>query len=254
MVTRLLADFLSQRVFTLEEVKARYGLSDHAAKQAVQYAKSRGQIGAVRPGLYYVVPPGTDPGAFRPDPYLVASKAAPAGLLAYHAALDLHGVAYSAFYEVAVAVPRWRRGFRVGAFQVRFVVAPTTFGADTVTREGVPVRVTDRERTVVDGTDRPRYAGGLEEYLRSVASFPSVDHRRVLEYVRRYGRSGLASKVGWVLDRLSELWGFPEDVRSELQGLRARGPVAFERGGRLRYDREWGVLVPATLEERLAGV
>jgi len=251
MTTKLAADFLGQRVFTFDEVKARYGLSDHAARQGVLYAKRRGQIGAVRKGLYFVIPPGADPATFRPDPYLVAAKAEPSGVLAYHAALDLHGVAYSAFHELAVAAPKWRRGFPVGDVRVRFVVAPTSFGVETLSREGVPVRVTDRERTLVDCCDRPAYAGGLEELLRSVEGFPSLDHERILNYVRRYGRKSLAAKVGWVLARYEDRWGFPQDVRRSLRSLRPRGAVIFEPAPRKRLDGEWGVLVPATLESRL---
>jgi predicted transcriptional regulator of viral defense system len=251
MTTKLATDFLTQRVFTSNEVRARYGLSDHAAWQLVLYAKRRGQIGSVRKGLYFVVPPGQDPAKYRPDPYLVAAKTAPDGVLAYHAALDLHGVAHSAFHEVPVAVSTWRRPFPLGDIQIRFVVAPMGFGVQALTREGVPISVTDRERTLVDGCDRPQYAGGLEEFLRSVESFPSVDHRRVLEYVRRYPRKSVAAKVGWVLDRFGEQWGFPDEVRSALQALRPKGAVIFEPASRKRLAREWGVLVPRTLEARL---
>ena len=254
MTTRVAADFVPQRVFTLDEVKTRYELTGHAAWQAVLYAKSRGQIGAVKKGLYYVVPSGSDPASYVPDPYLVAAKAAPSGLLAYHAALDLHGVAYSSFHEAAIAVEEWRRGFAVGDVRVRFVVAPESFGGQTVSREGVEIRVTDRERTLVDGCDRPEYVGGLEEFLRSVASFPSVDHARALDYVRRYERKSLAAKTGWLLSRFAQQWGFPDDVRAELQALRPRGSVTFERAEQRRFDKEWGLLLPRTLEERLTEV
>ncbi|MBI4728012.1 MAG: hypothetical protein HY775_00695 [Acidobacteria bacterium] len=235
----------------MDEVKIRYGLAGHAAWQAVLYAKSRGQIGAVKKGLYYVVPSGADPASYLPDLFLVAAKATPSGLAAYHAALDLHGVAYSSFHEVAMAVEEWRRGFGVGDARVRFVVAPVSFGSQTVTREGVEIRVTDRERTLVDGCDRPGYVGGLEEFLRSVASFPSVDHARALDYVRRYERKSLAAKTGWLFSRFAQRWGFPDDVHEELQALRPRGAVVFERAAHKRLDRKWGVLLPRTLEERL---
>jgi predicted transcriptional regulator of viral defense system len=251
VTTKLAADFLAHRVFTFEEAKARYGLQDHAARQAIFYAKRRGQIGAVRKGLYFVVPPGADPATYRPDPYLVAAKAEPAGALAYHAALDLHGVANSAFHEVAVAAPRWRRGFAVGDVAIRFVQAPMNFGTQSVAREGVSVAVTDRERTVVDGCDRPAYVGGIEELLRSVDGFPSVDHGRILDYVRRYRRGSLAAKVGWALDRLAEQWGFPDEVRDGLQALRPRGVVTLESASSKRLDSAWGVLLPAALEARL---
>lgn len=254
MTTRLASSFLAQRVFTLDEVKTRHALSDNAAWHAVLYAKRRGEVGAVRKGLYYVVPPGADAATYRPDPYLVATRAAPNGVLVYHAALDLHGVAYSAFNEVAVAVPTWKRGFSFGGVRVRFVEAPTAFGVQKMTREGSEVLVTDRERTVVDGCDRPGHMGGLDEFLRSLANFPSIDHARVLRYIRRYGRKSLAAKVGWMLSRFRQQWGFPEDIENALQSLRPRGKVVLEPAQRRRLDSEWGVLYPSGLDQRLIEV
>jgi predicted transcriptional regulator of viral defense system len=245
MTTKIARDFLPQRVFTLREVQNRYGLDDHAAWQAILYAKKQWQIGTIRRGLYYVVPPG-EPGAFyHPDPYLVAAKAEPTGTIAYHAALELHGVAHSAFYEVAVACPKWRRGFSVGNVRIRFVEQRWDWGFTTMTRDGVNLRVTDRERTIVDVCDRSAYAGGLEEILRSVERFPSIRHGRITDYVDQYRRASLASKVGWLLSAFEDRWGFPERDREKLHARRARGFLPFEPANQYIRDPEWGVLIPA---------
>ena len=106
----------------------------------------------------------------------------------------------------------WRRPFLLGDTQIRFVVAPMGFGVRTLTREGVPINVTDRERTLVDGCDRSRYSGGLEE-------FPALGGQLAL------GRS--PPRVG--------------------PGAAIRGHL---RAGlpQMLGAREWGVLVPRTLE------
>lgn len=248
MTTKIARDFFNQRVFTLREVKDRYGLDDHAAWQAILYAKKRWQIGTVRRGLYYVVPPGQPAAFYRPDPFLVAAKAEPTGAIAYHSALELHGVAHSAFYEVAVAAQHWRRGFSVGDVRIRFVEARWDWGFTTVTGDGVELRVTDRERTLIDVCDRPMYAGGLEEILRSVETFPSVRHGRIRDYVDQYRRRSLASKVGWLLSIFEDRWGFPQRDRAALRLLRARGSVIFEPTKQYIRDSEWGVLIPARYE------
>src|SRR5205823_13179926 len=55
----------------------------------------RARLLRVHRGLYATVPPGIDPKSFEPDPYLVATKAADDAVVAYHAALQFHGKAYS---------------------------------------------------------------------------------------------------------------------------------------------------------------
>jgi predicted transcriptional regulator of viral defense system len=251
MTTRIARDFLRQRIFTTAEVKERYRLDDHAAWQAILYAKKQWQVGTVRRGLHYVVPPGEPAAFYRPDPFLVAAKAEPAGAIAYHAALELHGVAHSAFHEVAVACREWRRGFAVGDVRIRFVEARWGWGFKTLTREGVELRVTDGERTLIDVCDRPAYAGGLEEILRSVEGFPSVRHGRISDYVSQYRRRSLAAKVGWVLSLFEDQWGFPENHKETLRALRPPGSVTFERATRYVRDSEWGVLIPPKYESLL---
>ena len=54
-----------------------------------------GRLLRVHRGLYATVPPGVNPKSFEPDPYLIATKAADDAVVAYHAALQFHGKAYS---------------------------------------------------------------------------------------------------------------------------------------------------------------
>lgn len=53
-----------------------------------------------------------------------------------HARWVHDGVASSTSHEVAVAAPKWRRGFAVGDIGVRFVQSPANFGIEGVAREG----------------------------------------------------------------------------------------------------------------------
>jgi hypothetical protein len=142
----------------------------------------------------------------------------------------------------------------VGDVRIRFVESRWDWGFTTVTRDGVELRVTDRERTLIDVCDRPAYGGGMEEIIRSVEGFPSVRHGRITDYVDQYKRRSLASKVGWVLSVFEHQWGFPERRRKTLQGLRARGSVIFEPAREYIREPEWGVLIPAKYEPVLLEV
>lgn len=54
-----------------------------------------------------------------------------------------------------LACRNWRQGFSVGDVRIQFVEARFDWGFKTVSRHGVELRVTDRERTLVDLCDRP---------------------------------------------------------------------------------------------------
>lgn len=148
-----------------------------------------------------------------PDPLLLASKLTPDAVISHHSALEAHGVAHSVF----------RRH---------------TFLAY--------VRVTSRERTLVDCLAQPKWSGGLEELLRSVGSFPSLNVEALLEYLDVLGSPSLVARTAWVLFSAPDLWRLTDEDRAEFRNRIVRGPFyLWSRRGDLRFVAEWRLYVPA---------
>ena len=63
----------------------------------------------------------------------------------------------------------------------------------TMDRQGVTVRVTAVERTVVDVLHRPEFAGGVEEVLKSLDLVVYLDPAKVADYVELLDNRSLAS-------------------------------------------------------------
>jgi predicted transcriptional regulator of viral defense system len=77
-------------------------------------------------------------------------------------------------------------------------------GVETVRRQGLSIRVTGSERTLVDCLDRPRYSGGLEELFACVNSLPSLDFDVLAQYLSARGSPTLYARTGFVLQRFAE--------------------------------------------------
>ena len=71
----------------------------------------------------------------------------------------------------------------------------------TMDRQGVAVRVTAVERTVVDVLHRPELAGGVEEVLKSLDLVRYLDPAKVADYVELLDNRSLASVSGWWLEK-----------------------------------------------------
>lgn len=69
-------------------------------RELLRYHQRTGRILAVRRGLFATVPPGSTPESAPIDAFLAAAMGCPEVVLAYHTALELHGLAYSSFEEV----------------------------------------------------------------------------------------------------------------------------------------------------------
>lgn len=264
MRTRKLLDDLSNlHVFTLEEALklAPAGDSRRRVRSLLNQYVLRGTLGRVRSGLYYVVPRGRNPRSWVPDRFLVASKLDPEAVLAFHTALELLGGAYSTWNEIYVLASRrhWQDKERF-AFQdvvYRMVQPPArlrrqafTLGVEIMERFGQQIRVTSRTRTLVDCLDRLEYAGGLQELLNSVLTWPSIDAEQLETYMQLLNRRVLYARVGFVLERFRQRWAVPPDMLDRLQERVPKRTTYFDTApGRARFVRAWRLMVPSELTE-----
>ena len=69
-----------------------------------QHVKA-GNIKRIARGLYASVPKHADPATWWVDRFLLASRLRPDAVIGYHSALELHGYAYTAEFDVQAIAP-----------------------------------------------------------------------------------------------------------------------------------------------------
>ncbi len=181
-----------------------------------------------------------------PDPYLVASTLADDVVMVYHSALELHGLAQSPSRRVQFASARGvaefeYRGFLFERHEHPKLSDPSDLVQTTMlTRrpEGV-VRVSTRERTLVDCVNRMDASGGLEEVARSVASLPYVDASNVMAYLTNLKSPTAVARTGWFLEQRAKDWYVDDDVLEQMRSLLGHGPYYLTR------NNEAGTWVPS---------
>jgi predicted transcriptional regulator of viral defense system len=252
------ASFLSAHpVFTRAEFAAAFGHPAGGANvtSLLRHHLRAGNIKRVSREVFAAVPAHLPAERMVIDRFAAASKLRPDGVLGFHSALELHGIAYSEFNEVQlVSAGRTERvDLPFGA--CRFVTPPkalvaagkTDYLTTTMDRQGVTVRVTAVERTVVDVLHRPELAGGAEEVLKSLDLVRYLDPAKVADYVELLDNRSLASVSGWWLEKRRAALGVSDDV---LARLRARLPRSkhYALGaepGHAVFVESWRVLLPA---------
>jgi predicted transcriptional regulator of viral defense system len=251
------ASFLSEHpVFTRAEFAAAFGHPASAANvtSLLRHHLRAGNIKRVSREVFAAVPAHLAADRMVIDRFAAASKLRADGVLGFHSALELHGIAYSEFNEVQLISAGRTEVVELPFGACRFVTPPKAlveagkadYLTTTMDRQGVAVRVTAVERTLVDVLHRPELAGGAEEVLKSLDLVRYLDPGKVANYVELLDNRSIASVSGWWLEKRRDALGVTGEV---LARLRARLPRSKHyalgaQSGHAVLVEPWRVLLP----------
>lgn len=218
----------------------------------------KGYLKRVRNGLYIAVPPEYVDADFEGDKYLLASRAYQGDyVLSHHTALELLGVAQSHMSQVFISIPDSRTSFEFQGNTYVFVYDRRDFGVEKRLRDGITLKVTDKERTFLDCIRRPKYAGGVEEVLKSFIGITSLDFAKMTKYLGNFEENSLYQRTGFVLNLLREELSVPVDVLLMLKGKVGKKRYYLDphmKPGQGRLDKDFNVIAPANIKEVVRGV
>jgi len=215
-LVRLLASE-GDRVFTAErarELSPRVGLRDAYLWEALYHLRRNGWIVPLRRGLYALA--GSVPGVTPAHEFEIAMALVTPAAISHWSALSHHGLTEQAPRRVFVlttarSVPRVRgarpkgaeEGYPVGETVCQFVqVKPDRFfGIENVWVNESRIKMTDPERTLLDGLMAPRYCGDFSEVLHAFeVRAPKLDLERIIRYALKLD-AATAKRLGWTLER-----------------------------------------------------
>src|SRR3990167_4254339 len=211
----------------------------------------------IRRRLFAAIPVGADSEAYSVNPYLIAGYATPDAVVAYHSALSFYQMAYSASYRFIYLTQHQSSsfGFRSESYEgVRFPAElvrkhQENIFVRTEDVQGLNVRVTSLERTLVDILDKPKFGGGWEEIWRSLEMIDRIKINQVVEYALLLNNATTVAKVGFYLSQRQKELNVSSDVLLELRKHCPRSPhyidSAAKKDGKLLDD--WNIIVPKSL-------
>jgi len=130
------------------------------------------------------------------------------------------------------------------------------FGVTTYSRYGFPLRVTDRERTLLDGLQEPDLCGGFAKVLQAwKRSRDMLRVDTVLDYTERLESAVLRQRVGYLLELLDIEHPRLDDWQRHTQrggSSKLLGSAPYTIDGQRFWSERWNLAINiplATLEE-----
>jgi len=223
----------------------------------LEHLRETGRIAKVRRGLYEIIPlehiGKSKPAA---DKFLLGRKIVRPYCFAYHSALEILGVANSAFYNaVYVTSPRKFRKFTYDGIDFKWILREQLSGCEPTIWTTARILVTNRERTIVDCIDRVDLAGGFEELYKSLLSMKNVNSQKLYEYTKMENKKVLYHKLGFLLSlpRIRETWSVDNNELARIRQNLSSKVFYFETSkGQGRLIEEWNIIVPKRIEELMS--
>jgi len=249
--------------FTPEDLEKWFGIGRRKAYDLAQRMTKANVTRRVKGGFYALLPPADwlDREGFAVNWYWMAANIMREDpyFIAYYTAMDIHQMTQHPVLTVFVATPRRHKDLTVGPARLRFVTVTVArlFGAETRRFEGNPVNVADLERTFLDGVDRMRLCGGLEEVARGFdRRHRDLDREKLLRYVLQFDSPVVAKRLGFLLELvghgdvflLRDLERLTPRLKRYVPLDPGRDPEANER------NRRWELDVNTDIEKLVQGL
>ena len=191
---------------------------------------------------------------------MIAGRLSKDAVIAYHSALQFLGKAHSVSSRLTYVTARRLKPFEFQGTQFVAVLAPSSIralpdfggGVRSELRNGMYIRLTNHERTLVDVLDVPAYGGGWEEIWRSLESVEFFDLDFVVDYALRLGHALTIARVGFFLEQHHQSLMTEERHLAALQVHIPKQRQYFQSGQRKggKLVHRWNLIVPKDVLER----
>lgn len=235
-----------EKIFTMKragELASSVGISLNYLPQALHHLARSGWIVRIKKGLYALS--GAAPGVSPLHEFEVAMALVQPAAISHWSALSYHGLTEQSPQRVFVltpsrSVPRvWKKkgpainGYTVGKIVYQFIqiVPKRYFGVEEVWLHETKVKITDPERTLLDGLMAPQYCGDFSEVFHAFqVRAPKLDLDRIIGYALKLD-TATAKRLGWILEQQGTELSKLDRLRSiPVKGYRILDPSGSRRG------------------------
>ena len=234
-------ELLNKPVFVLKDANQYYN-NIEAARTAVRRLIVQGLVVRIRKNMYTCISGET--GCPVANKYQIGSAVSPTAYISHHTAMEYYGVCDQVYYDVYVSSETPFKEFEFDGYTYRYVTSKCKAGIENVRYSG-GVRITNKERTVLDSIKDMDKISGIEEVLANIEGYTSMDEEKLRDYLQEYHNQFLYQKTGFILQPYRNKFGlsnsFFEMCQYKIGKSKRYLTKEFTNG---TYNKEWKLVVP----------
>jgi len=166
----------------------------------------KGWLERIEKGKYLIIPLEAGPDrVWTEDAFVIAGHLITPSMVAYWSALSYWNLTDQEPRVTYVQTPARKENRTPKVLGMQFQIVRVKdrrfFGGHSDSIGESPVRVTDREKTIIDCLDRPDLSGGVGEVAKALREGDEeLDWERATEYLRRFGSGAVVKRPGFLVE------------------------------------------------------
>lgn len=237
-------ELLNKPTFTVQDVNEYYH-NRSSAYSALERLLADKMIVKIRNNLYTCISGET--GSPVANRFQIASTINADSFVSNHTAMEYYGTSDQVFYDVYVGSKCKFKEFSFDGYTYRFIHSKIDVGVESPVFSG-GIRISDRERTVVDSIKNMERISGAEEVIDNIASMSFLNEEKLLKYLSLYDNQFLYQKTGFILSYYRDTLGLSETFFKECKSHIKFSKRYFTKDSVSgSYDKQWNVVFNANV-------
>lgn len=239
-------------VFTAKDAFQYLKLSSQGIYDRLSALQKGGWIVRLKPGVYFICSFETGKkGGITEHEFVIASHLVSPYTIGLWSALNYHGLTEQLPDRVYILstrrVSRPVKKIDSAEYQIVFISKQRFFGIAEVWFGSKKARITDLEKTILDGFLMPEYCGGIIEVIKGYKSaLGNLNFKKLTQYAIKMNKGVVFKRMGVLLDH----WGIENKKKSHwlkkiTTGVSNLDPQGLKEG---RIVSKWNIRMNLDLE------
>jgi len=246
MRIKILDEVARKKVFTIDEIVRVSNVSKDVLKVILSRLEKKGWIERIEKGKYMVIPLGAKKGEYTLNEFVIGSLLVKPSVISYWSALSYYGLTEQIPAVIFIQTTSRKKKQELEIFGVRYKIVRIKerkfFGIDRVWIDEFQIYITDKEKTIIDCLDKPKYCGGVVEIVKALRN-NNFNFGKLSEYATKIGNSGVVRRLGYLSDILG--------LKIDLPEVKVRNYLLLDptmpKGGRI--NSRWKLIINLDISE-----
>jgi len=193
------------KTFTVEDAVSSTNMKKENVWVFLSRLEKKGWIERIERGKYVIVPLSSEKGKFTLHEFVIGSLLVTPYCISYWSALNHYGLTEQIPRTVFIQTTsrKWNLNPRIFGVDYRILRVNESkfFGIWKEWIDETEIRITDKEKTLVDCLDKPHLCGGVLEVIKAMRNV-KIRKEKIVEYALSIGNSGVMRRLGFITEFL----------------------------------------------------